>query len=71
MISVPEIQKLSIPERLELLEHIWESLTADNAVPDLTNAQKLEIDRRIAAYDADPSSGRPWAEARERLMRRS
>lgn len=38
MIFMPEIQKLSIPERLESLEHIWESLTADNAAPDLAEA---------------------------------
>ncbi len=40
----------------------------ENAVPDLTEAEKLEIDRRITAYDANPSSGRSWAEARERLQ---
>lgn len=71
MISIPEIQKLSVPERLELLENIWESLTAEDAVPELTDAQKLEIDRRLAEYEANPSSGRPWAEVRERMMRRS
>ena len=71
MNAVLDIQKLSIPERLDLLEQIWESLTSENAVPELTAVQRLEIDRRLEAYDAEPSSGRSWAEARERLMTRT
>ena len=70
MNAVPDIQNLSVPERLDLLERIWESLTSENAVPSLTDAQKLELDWRLRTYDADPSAGRSWAEARERLMRR-
>ena len=64
MNAVPDIQNLSVPERLDLLERIWESLVNENAVPDLTAAQKLEIDQRLEMYDADPSTGRSWAEAR-------
>jgi putative addiction module component (TIGR02574 family) len=71
MISMPEIQKLSVSERLDLLENIWESLTLEDAVPELTDQQKLEIDKRLAAHDANPSRGRSWSEARERLARSS
>jgi putative addiction module component (TIGR02574 family) len=67
MISMPEIQKLSVSERLDLLENIWESLTLEDAIPELTDQQKLEIDRRLAAHDADPSQGHSWNEVRERL----
>ncbi len=49
MNAVPDIQNLSVPERLDLLERIWESLTSENAVPELTDAQKLE-DRRVLEY---------------------
>ncbi len=71
MISMPEIQKLSVSERLDLLENIWESLTLEDTIPGLTDQQKLEIDRRLAAHDANPNRGRLWTEARERLARRS
>ncbi len=71
MISLPEINKLSVSERLDLLENIWESLSLEDAVPELTDAQKLEVDKRLAAHDANPSRSRSWAEARERLARRS
>ena len=67
MISMPEIQKLSVSERLDLLENIWESLTLEDAIPELTDQQKLEIDSRLAAHDANPSRGSSWAKARVRL----
>lgn len=64
MSSMPEIKKLSVSDRLDLLESIWESLSLEDAVPELTQAQKLEIDRRLTAHDANPSRGRSWTEAR-------
>jgi putative addiction module component (TIGR02574 family) len=68
MNSFSDIQKLSIGERLDLLEQVWESLVADHGVPDLTLDQKLEIDQRLEAYDANPSlQGRPWSEVKKRF----
>ena len=72
MNSFSDIQKLSITERLDLLEQVWDSLVIENGVPDLTTAQKLEIDERLKAYDADPSvKGQPWSEVKKRLMRQT
>jgi putative addiction module component (TIGR02574 family) len=67
VISIDELRQLSVLERLALLEQIWESLEQD-AVPELTETQRLEIDRRLEAYDASPESGRPWVEVKARLM---
>lgn len=44
--------------------------TRETVIFELTDEQKLEIDRRLADYDANPSSGRPWAEVREQLFKR-
>ena len=35
----------------------------------LTEAQKKELDRRLAFLRKNPNAGVPWAEARKRLMR--
>jgi putative addiction module component (TIGR02574 family) len=64
------IRHLSVAERLQLLEDIWDGILEDEAVPPLSEAQRAEIDRRLEAYDANPDSGRPWSEVRERLMKR-
>ena len=55
-------------ERLQLVEAIWDSLLeVPEAVP-VSEEVKAELDRRLDAYYADPSSARPWAEIREELF---
>jgi putative addiction module component (TIGR02574 family) len=71
MTGLPDVRKLSVPERLELLEHIWESLRSEDAAPGLTDDQKLEIDERLEAHEKGKAKSILWSEARERLMRRS
>ncbi len=39
-------------------------------VPALTEAQKQELDRRLAAYDADPTLGSPWDDVKARIRDR-
>jgi len=68
-----ELFKLSAAERLELVEELWDSIAAeaerDADVLPLTDAQKEELDRRIAAHRADPSRVEPWEEVRKELWR--
>lgn len=58
---------LSVPERIILVEDIWDSVSE---VPDaviLTEEQKSELDRRLDAYHKNPSEGSPWNDVRERI----
>ena len=52
------LKKLSIPERIRLVEDIWDSIAEDQSAVPVTEAQKAELDRRLARYEADPDSGR-------------
>ena len=59
------IDRLSPEHRLRLLGEIWDSLAlADTPIPD---SHREELDRRLAAADADPAAGKPWEEVRARL----
>jgi len=61
---------LSVPERIILVEDIWDSVSE---VPDavvLTEEQKSELDRRLDAYHKNPSEGSPWSEVRARMRSR-
>jgi putative addiction module component (TIGR02574 family) len=59
------IDRLSAEHRLRLLNEIWESLShEDTPIPE---SHRDELDRRLAAADADPAAGRPWEEVRARL----
>ena len=62
-----EIKKLSVSERMLIVQEIWDSIAADQQALDVTEAQKAELDRRIAAHDAAPHEGRSWEEIKHRL----
>ena len=63
-ITTAEILKLSIDERLELIERIWDTIAADP----LTEEDLEELDRRLADAEADPGAGSPWSEVKARLL---
>ena len=46
-----EIQKLSVAEKIILVENIWDSI-ADEHSNELTVEQKLELDKRIELIDS-------------------
>jgi putative addiction module component (TIGR02574 family) len=56
-----ELLKLSPAERIELAQELWDSI-APNDMPPLSEAQKQEIDRRIAEHERDPSRASSWEE---------
>jgi putative addiction module component (TIGR02574 family) len=47
------IGDLSVAEKLELLDVLWESLEFDAHL--LTDVQRAELDRRVALYEQDPA----------------
>jgi putative addiction module component (TIGR02574 family) len=61
------IDRLSVPERMHLLEEIWDSIAAYPENVPVTDAQSAEFDRRLAAYEADPEAGSDWEEVKARL----
>ena len=68
--QIEEILSLSVEERIQRVEAIWDSI-ADN--PDslpITEAQRQELDRRLSEHLQDPASARPWHEVRESLKRK-
>lgn len=71
--ALSAINAMSVDDRIRLAEAIWDGIEAEQELPQLTDAQKEELDRRIAAYEASPESAVPWeqveAEVRARLRR--
>ena len=66
-ISRADILKLSVSERILLVEDIWDSI-ADAPEPiALSRAQELELDTRLEAYHKNPTEGSPWATVRDRI----
>ena len=42
----------------------------DQSIPELTIAQKQELDRRISAYEANPDDVKTWDEVKDSIRRR-
>ena len=65
-----DFSKLSIAERIQLAEDLWDSIPAEGADIDLTEAQKAELDRRLEDLERNPDAGEPWEVVRARLVER-
>ncbi len=67
----PDFLKLSVAERIQLVEDIWDSIPVESpaAVP-LTPVQLQEVQARIDAHELDPSSAVSWEEVRSELFQR-
>jgi putative addiction module component (TIGR02574 family) len=67
------IDRLSLDDRLTLVQEIWDSIAAESERASLTEAQKHEIDRRLTAHASNPGAAIPWeqveADALARLRR--
>lgn len=68
--SIAGYVKLSVPERIQLVEDIWDSVAEIPEALSLTEAQQAELDRRLDAYRRNPEGGLPWEYVKE-VIRRS
>ena len=68
-INIDEIAALSVDQRLELVQAIWDTIADDAAGLEVPQSHIDELDRRLAAYEADPHAGSTWAEVKARLTR--
>ena len=70
--SSPDFRSLSISERIQLVEDIWDSITSEApGSVGLSPAQRAEVQRRVAAHDADPSTAVEWDVVRSELLQRN
>ncbi len=67
-ITLSEIRKLSVAERIQLVEDIWDSVAAEAEGIPITEAQRQELDERLDDAEAHPGTGTPWKELRARLL---
>jgi putative addiction module component (TIGR02574 family) len=65
-----QIRHLSIPERVLLVQDIWDELLEETNEFPISAAQKIEIQRRLEADKTNPGEARAWAEIREEILGR-
>ena len=70
-ITLAEVLKLPVPERLHIAEEIWDSIAAHPADVEVSDQIRSELDRRLANQGSDPSGDRPWSEVREQFRKKA
>jgi putative addiction module component (TIGR02574 family) len=55
MVSLSE---LPVPEKIKIVEALWDSIADEQHALKLTDGQRAELDRRLDAYEADKIKGR-------------
>lgn len=61
------IDQLSVRDRLELIEQIWDSLPQHVNPDEVPEWHLVELLKRRAEADANPGVGKPWREALARF----
>jgi putative addiction module component (TIGR02574 family) len=61
---------LSPPEKLQLVEDLWDDLAATPSEVPIYEWQKMELDRRKANLMNNPASGVSWAEVKRKTRSR-
>jgi len=64
------VLSLSVPERIQLVEDIWDTIAEVPEEVGLTTDQKTQLDRQLDAYHQNPDEGSPWGMVRERIRNR-
>jgi putative addiction module component (TIGR02574 family) len=67
-LSMDEIRRLPVDERLDLIGQLWDSLEHE-PLP-LSRAQQRELDGRLASLDHDRAEGVDWETLRSELAGR-
>ena len=69
-IPPPGFERLSIEEKIEYVQSLWDRIAADvDSVP-LAEWQKQLLDERLKDHDDNPGSGIPWSQVRAGVLRK-
>jgi putative addiction module component (TIGR02574 family) len=69
-ITATDTIALSIPERIQLVEDIWDTIATEAEAIELTEDEKRIIDERLEAYHKNPDLGSPWEDVYKRILSR-
>jgi putative addiction module component (TIGR02574 family) len=68
--ELPEIKKLSLPEKILFVEDLWDSIAVDEDNVPIPESHKTELDKRFKRYKSDPGTLLSLSELQERINKR-
>jgi putative addiction module component (TIGR02574 family) len=69
-VSIADVLELSVAERIQLAEDIWDSLVEIPHPVVLTEEQRDELDRRLDDYHQYPHDGITWDSLKSLILGR-
>ncbi len=66
--SLENIKKLSVSERILIIEDIWDSIISSKEDFPITDEQKKELDSRLEVYNKNPKEGKSWKEVKNNIQ---
>lgn len=63
------VQSWPVEDQLDLVFRLWDRLVEGGWQPELTDDLKTELDRRLAAHQADPTRVLSWEDVMARVRR--
>ncbi len=68
--DIPEIARLSTPEKILLVEDLWDSIAEDASGVPVPTSHRKELDRRLERHGSGPGNLLSLEELQERIERR-
>ncbi len=68
--DIPEIIKLSTPEKILFVEDLWDSIASDESAVPVPKSHMKELDRRFKRYESSPGNLLSLEELRTRIEKR-
>ena len=66
----PQFEAMSVDERLQLIEALYESIAKSPEALTLSSEQEAELDRRMDDIEKNPQNAIPYEEVRQRYLRK-
>ncbi len=67
--NITELKRLSVAERILIVQELWDSIAADHEQLELTDEQRDELDRRLSDYKLHPEEGFTWEEVKDAIRK--
>jgi len=65
MSKIKDILKLSVDERINLVQTIWDSIAAETEVSEISEEHKNILDKRLEAHQNNPRDIISWDEVKK------
>ncbi len=68
--DIPEIRQLSTPEKILLVEDLWDSIASDPSGVPVPQSHREELERRLKRYSSHPGDLLSLEELQRRMEKR-